>query len=60
MERSYESCVEILDRLLHILPAVFAAYGISEARSRDILENACRTAANHHRGMPAVGRGGEG
>jgi len=49
MERPYESCVEILDRLLHVLPAVFAAYGISDARSRDILENACRTLISKQR-----------
>lgn len=49
MERTYESCIEILDRLLHVLPAVFGAYGISEARSRDILEDACRTLISKQR-----------
>jgi hypothetical protein len=49
MERSYESCVEILDRLLHVLPTVFGAYRISEARSRDILEDSCRTLISKQR-----------
>ncbi len=49
MERPYESCVEILDRLLHVLPVVFVSYGISEARSRDILEDACRTLVSKQR-----------
>lgn len=43
MERPYESCVEILGRLSHVLLAVFGAYGISEARARAIVYDACRT-----------------
>lgn len=43
MERPYEPCVEILDRLSHVLPAVFSAYGISEARAREIVFDAGRT-----------------
>lgn len=42
MERSYESCAEILARMSQVLAALFAAYGISEARSREILDDACR------------------
>lgn len=49
MERPYESCVEILDRLSHVLPAVFVAYGISEARARAIVEDACRTLISKQR-----------
>jgi hypothetical protein len=49
MERPYESCVDILDRLSRVLPAVFGAYGISEARSRVIVENACRTLISKQR-----------
>jgi hypothetical protein len=49
MERPYESCVEILSRLSHVLPAVFVAYGISEAGARAIVENACRTLISKQR-----------
>ena len=49
MEPSYESCVEILDRLADVLPAVFVAYGISEARARHIVEDACRTLISKQR-----------
>ncbi|HEV7509913.1 MAG TPA: hypothetical protein VGS07_33885 [Thermoanaerobaculia bacterium] len=49
MEPPYESCVEILDRLSHILPAVFVAYGISDTGARHIVENACRTLISKQR-----------
>ena len=49
MEQSYESCVEILKRLSHVLPAVFVAFGISEAGAVDILEDACRTLVSKQR-----------
>ncbi|HSS48839.1 MAG TPA: hypothetical protein VLX28_07825 [Thermoanaerobaculia bacterium] len=49
MERPYESCAEILDRLWHVLPAVFVAYGISEAGARAILNDACRTLISKQR-----------
>ncbi len=45
MEPPYDSCVEILSRLFHVLPAVFRAFGISEATARVILEDAGRTLA---------------
>ncbi|MFY9823480.1 MAG: hypothetical protein WAM82_19015 [Thermoanaerobaculia bacterium] len=49
MEPSYESCVEILNRLADVLSAVFVAYGISEARARHIVEDACRTLISKQR-----------
>ena len=49
MEQPDDSCVKILDRLLHILPAVFGAYGISEARARELLEDACRSLVSKRR-----------
>ncbi|MBW8876216.1 MAG: hypothetical protein JF614_14715 [Acidobacteria bacterium] len=49
MEPPYDSCAEILDRLSHALPAVFSAFGISEARAQAILEDACRTLASKRR-----------
>ncbi len=49
MERSYESCAEILDGLSHVLPVVFVAYGISEAEARDIVEDACLTLISKRR-----------
>ncbi|HEX3556549.1 MAG TPA: hypothetical protein VIA62_25280 [Thermoanaerobaculia bacterium] len=49
MEPLYDSCTEILSRLLPVLPAVFSAFGISEAEAKAILENACRTLVSKRR-----------
>jgi hypothetical protein len=49
MERPQDSCVEILDRLTHVLPAVFHAFGISEDRAQAIVEDACRTLTSKRR-----------
>jgi len=49
MEQPYTSCVEILNRLYHVLPAVFVAYGISETGAQAILEDACRTLVSKQR-----------
>jgi hypothetical protein len=49
MEPPHDSCAEILDRLSHVLPAVFDAFGISAARAQAILEDACRTLASKRR-----------
>ena len=49
MERPYESCEEILDRLWYVLPAVFTAYGISEAGAQAILDGACRSLISKQR-----------
>jgi hypothetical protein len=49
MEQQYASCVDILNRLFHVLPAVFVAYGISEAGARAILEDACRSLVSKQR-----------
>jgi hypothetical protein len=43
MERPFDSCEEILDRLSPILRAVFNAYRVPEERSRKIVEEACFT-----------------
>jgi hypothetical protein len=49
MERPQDSCTEVLDRVAHVLPVVFHAFGISEARAQAIVENACRTLASKRR-----------
>jgi DNA-directed RNA polymerase specialized sigma24 family protein len=49
MERPQDSCAEILDRLTYMLPAVFHAFGISEARAQAIVEDACLTLASKRR-----------
>jgi len=43
MEPLPVSCLEILGRLSHVLPAVFNAYGVPEDRARKIVEEACCT-----------------
>ncbi|MFL6193794.1 MAG: hypothetical protein ACJ75H_06455 [Thermoanaerobaculia bacterium] len=43
MERPYDSCAEILDRISPALPAVFSAYRIPEERAREIVGDACLT-----------------
>jgi hypothetical protein len=43
MERPSESCVEILERLTPVLPAVLNAYRVPEDRAREIVDDACRT-----------------
>lgn len=43
MERPADSCVEILERLSPVLPAVFKAYRVPEPRAREIVDEACRT-----------------
>jgi hypothetical protein len=43
MERPADSCVEILERLSPVLPAIFNAYRVPEPRAREIVDEACRT-----------------
>ena len=43
MERPTDSCVEILERLSPVLPAVFNAYRVPPPRAREIVDDACRT-----------------
>ena len=43
MERPTDSCVEILERLTPVLPAVLNAYRVPEVRAREIVDDACRT-----------------
>ncbi len=43
MERPADSCVEILERLTPVLPAVFKAYRVPEPWAREIVDEACRT-----------------
>jgi hypothetical protein len=43
MERSADPCVEILDRISPVLPAIFNAYRVPEPRAREIVDDACRT-----------------
>jgi hypothetical protein len=44
MTRPIDPCVEILDRISPVLPALFNAYRVPEPRAREIVEDAaCRT-----------------
>jgi hypothetical protein len=43
MERPTDSCVEVLQRLSPVLPAVFNAYRVPVPRAREIVDDACRT-----------------
>jgi hypothetical protein len=43
MERPVDSCVEILQRLSPVLPAVFNAYRVPVARAGKIVDDACLT-----------------
>jgi hypothetical protein len=49
MEPLPVSCLEILDRLSHVLPAVFNAYRVPEDRARKIVEEACFTLISKQR-----------
>jgi hypothetical protein len=43
MEQPDDSCVEILERLFPVLPAVFKAYRVPVAGVGKIVDDACRT-----------------
>ncbi|PYQ58437.1 MAG: hypothetical protein DMF53_20420 [Acidobacteria bacterium] len=43
MEQPLVSCVEILEQLTPVLPAVLNAYRVPEPRAREIVDDACRT-----------------
>ena len=43
MEQPTVSCVEILEQLTPVLPAVLNAYRVPEDRAREIVDDACRT-----------------
>jgi hypothetical protein len=43
MERPADSCVEILERLSPVLPAVFNAYHVPAPWAGEIVDEACRT-----------------
>lgn len=49
MEPLPVSCLEILDRLSGVLPAVFNAYRVPEDRARKIVEEACFTLISKQR-----------
>ena len=73
MTRPIDPCIEVLDRISPVLPALFNAYRVPESRAREIVEDACRTldgkaaaaargrgrvaAADHHRELPALAEG---
>jgi hypothetical protein len=43
MTRPIDPCIEALDRISPVLPALFNAYRVPESRAREIVEEACRT-----------------
>jgi hypothetical protein len=49
MERPPVSCLEILDRLSQVLPAVFNAYRVPEDRAGEIVRKACFTLISKQR-----------